>query len=63
MDQIASDTRSIQEGPSSWKHSHQRLSLMLTERLDYATPLQTFMGGVAHVRVSCRADGRKFARS
>ncbi|RAU47949.1 hypothetical protein DBY65_005420 [Pseudomonas sp. RIT412] len=63
MDQITGDTRSVQEGPFSLKHAHQRLSLMLTERLDHATPPQALMGGVTHVRASCRADERKFARS
>ncbi len=40
MDQITSSPRSVEDS-SSWKHSHQRLSLMLTEKLDRGALNQT----------------------
>lgn len=62
MDQITSSPRSVEDS-SSWKHAHQRLSLMLAESLDHTAPPQTFIGGVNYVGASGQGNERKLVRS
>lgn len=62
MDQITGNPRCMEEGSSSWKHAHQRLSLILTERRSSAAPIQAFMRNGTTVRMSHQSDERKFMR-
>jgi septum formation topological specificity factor MinE len=62
MDQITGNPRCMEERSSGWKHAHQRLSIILTERRSSAAPIQAFMRSGTTAWVSRQSDERKFMR-